>query len=549
MPEALEKKGHTAYYIAPEDPAHSRIEGLRTILYRGLQIPGQNYRLGVPDWSYEFRRTIHQIPFDILHIHSPFLSARVALEIQKANPKVPIVATFHSKYYDDAMKITHSRKISGGVINLVLSVYNKCDAVWAVNHETAQVLRAYGYRGEIDIAPNGTDVYEIDYDRAREARERLGIPENRKVLLFVGQIDRKKNIPSILRAAALLKKEGLDFVLLLAGEGPDRGNLDSWRRSWISRTGWRSWALSGRGTSCAALYALADLFVFPSIYDNAPMVVREAAVNETPSVLVRGSCSAEGIVDGENGFLCEDSPEDIARAIREGLPRAKEAGAAARRTIPKPWDEIMTDVIRKVRDADCPEKSGTDEDECEKAAEHGLVVASIVLVISIAFSNSELEDAWKALESLSPVWVLGIFGCWFAYMFFDALSGWIYLRSEGFGLSLGRAVNACLIGFYYSNITPSSAGGQPMQVNSLRKAGVPVGYGTMTATVRFICNQTAVSVLSMIFWLLNRDFVARQLGDAIWLARIGWLISFAAVPLFLMAAFQRNLIQRLALLA
>ena len=182
----------------------------------------------------------------------------------------------------------------------------------------------------------------------------------------------------------------------------------------------------------------------------------------------------------------------------------------------------------------------------KKLLSYGLVAASIVLVISIAFSNSELEDAWKALGSLSPVWVLGIFGCWFAYMFFDALSGWIYLRREGFRLSLWRAVIACLIGFYYSNITPSSAGGQPMQVNSLRKAGVPVGYGTMTATVRFICNQVVLVALSLVFWVMNRDFVAKQLGDAVWLARLGWIVNFASIPLCLMAAFQRNLIQRIA---
>ena len=91
-------------------------------------------------------------------------------------------------YYDDAFKITHSKTISSGIVNLVLGVYNKCDAVWAVNHETAGVLRAYGYRGNIDIAPNGTDVYDIDYDRAAETRNRLGIPEGRKILLFVGQI-------------------------------------------------------------------------------------------------------------------------------------------------------------------------------------------------------------------------------------------------------------------------------------------------------------------------------------------------------------------------
>ena len=176
-----------------------------------------------------------------------------------------------------------------------------------------------------------------------------------------------------------------------------------------------------------------------------------------------------------------------------------------------------------------------------------LVIASIVAVIWIAFSNSELENAWDALGSLKPAWVLGIFGCWFAYMFFDALGFWLYFRSEGFKITLGRTITASLIGFYYSNITPSAAGGQPMQVNSLRKAGIPVGYGTMGATIRFICVQFSVSFISMLFWAFNRDFVARQMGDMVWVIRVGWVINFAGVPLVLMAAFQRRAIQRMAL--
>lgn len=343
----LEKAGHTTYYIAPRVPGMEEIPGLKTILYKSLQIPGQNYRLGVPDWSIEFRKQIREIPFDILHIHSPFLSARVAFEIQKERPKVPIVATFHSKYYDDALKITHSKTISNRIVNLVLNVYNKCDAVWAVNNETAGVLRAYGYKGEINIAANGTDVHEIDYDRAFETRSRLGIAEEKPVLLFVGQISRKKNIHSILQACGILKRQGKDFVLLLAGEGPDRTNLErlAQEEDLEDRAAWLGFIRNGDQLS--SLYAMADLFVFPSLYDNAPMVVREAAANGTASVLVRGSCSAEGIVDGVNGFLCEDSPEDIARAISEGLKNAEKAGQEARRTIPQPWSKIMTDVMRK----------------------------------------------------------------------------------------------------------------------------------------------------------------------------------------------------------
>lgn len=85
-----------------------------------------------------------------------------------------------------------------------------------------------------------------------------------------------------------------------------------------------------------------------------------------------------------------------------------------------------------------------------------------------------------------------------------------------------------------------------MQVNSMRKAGIPVGYGTMAVTIRFITNQTMTSLIALVLYFLNRDFVHQQLAGAIWLVRIGWLINFAAVPLVLLAAFKRNWVQKLA---
>ena len=78
----------------------------------------------------------------------------------------------------------------------------------------------------------------------------------------------------------------------------------------------------------------------------------------------------------------------------------------------------------------------------------------------------------------------------------------------------------------------------------MRKAGIPVGYGTMAVTIRFITNQTMTSVIALVLYILNRDFVHHQLAGAIWLVRIGWLINFAAVPLVLLAAFKRNWVQR-----
>jgi len=174
------------------------------------------------------------------------------------------------------------------------------------------------------------------------------------------------------------------------------------------------------------------------------------------------------------------------------------------------------------------------------------IALTITIVFFIAFSNEDLSNAWEAIQKMNPIWLACIFACWLIYTIADAMNYWFYLRGQGFKISIGRAINVALIGFYYCNITPGSAGGQPMQVNSFRKAGIPVGYGTMAVTIRFIANQTMTSVISLVLYFLNRDFVYKQLDGVIWLVWIGWWINFAAVPLVLLAAFKRNWVQKLA---
>ena len=174
-----------------------------------------------------------------------------------------------------------------------------------------------------------------------------------------------------------------------------------------------------------------------------------------------------------------------------------------------------------------------------------LIVIPMVAVFLIAFSNQEFSDAFKALRSMDFWWLIALFFSWFFFVFFDALGVWSYLRKQGFHLTLGRTLLSNFIGLYYSNITPGSAGGQPMQINILRRAEIPVAYGTLAITIRFISNQFMVSLLSLVLFLLNRDFVYRQLGDAIWFARVGWLINFAAIPLVLLAAFKKSWILKI----
>lgn len=95
-------------------------------------------------------------------------------------------------------------------------------------------------------------------------------------------------------------------------------------------------------------YAAADLFLFPSLYDNAPLVVREAAALHTPSVMIEGATASSILTDSKNGFLVGNSVEEFAGRIRK-LSSEKElvrnVGIQASQSIVRSWEDVVGEVI------------------------------------------------------------------------------------------------------------------------------------------------------------------------------------------------------------
>ena len=345
--EELSKAGHTCFYIAPRNSANQyddvAAETFPVIKYNSVPIPNEAYRVGLPMFDLAYLHDLYHIPFDVVHAHTPFVSGIEATRIAHER-KIPLVATLHSKYYDDVFTKTHSDVIASAVVQRIVQFFNRCDEVWTVNDATAEVLKSYGYTGEIVIMPNGTNLWYPSREDAKKAELRFHLGGG-TVFLFVGQQNFKKNTKSILEAAAIYRKRRSDFKLVFVGQGPDAERMiELSRELGIEDETVFTGQIVDR-EMLKGLYARADLFVFPSLYDNAPMVVREAAAAGTPSLLIRGSCAAEGVTDGENGFLCENTPEDIAACMERALKTAPDVGANARETIPLPWPKIAQNVL------------------------------------------------------------------------------------------------------------------------------------------------------------------------------------------------------------
>lgn len=342
--------GHECYVVAPcGDTGYRGALPFEIIDYVGVPlISSPQYNIGVPILDKHYHERVSMVKFDIIHAHSPFIAGQEALRI--ANKlRIPLVGTFHSKYYDDFYSTTKSEMLSTLGVKYIVDFYERCDEVWAVSESSAQVLRDYGYKGDVVAMPNGTDIRTPADGAVAEVTEKFGLGEA-PVLLFVGQMHWKKNILRILEAAKMLKESGCDFRLVMAGQGPCLDEIKAKVRKLDIEDVTVFTGHIADTRTLDAIYARASLFVFPSIYDNAPMVLREAAAMGTPAVVTEGSCAAEVVKDGFNGFTCPDSSEGLYETIRARLGDAEKLAAVgknARETIPMAWRDILVGAAER----------------------------------------------------------------------------------------------------------------------------------------------------------------------------------------------------------
>ena len=99
-----------------------------------------------------------------------------------------------------------------------------------------------------------------------------------------------------------------------------------------------------------AWYCRADLFLFPSTFDTNGLVVREAAACSLGSVLIRGSCAAEGVTDGRNGLLIEDTADSLCACLRAVLSqpgKMESLGRAAAEELYVSWEEAVGRALER----------------------------------------------------------------------------------------------------------------------------------------------------------------------------------------------------------
>jgi glycosyltransferase involved in cell wall biosynthesis len=183
-----------------------------------------------------------------------------------------------------------------------------------------------------------------------ESRRYLGIEPERFAVGWIGRMTAVKRTDDILVAFKRLRDEGVDAVLCLVGDGPDRPQLE--RRAHELGV-IRDTLFLGYQEDVAPFYAAFDALVLPSSNEGTPVSAIEALAAGRPVVATRVGGVPDVVQEGEDGFLVEPGATDdlagrLAELARDPKLRERMGRAGRGRVLPRYAVERLVDDIDRL---------------------------------------------------------------------------------------------------------------------------------------------------------------------------------------------------------
>lgn len=341
----LERNGHEVFIFTFGDLDFPD-EETNVIRSPGLPLVDTGYSL---NFRYSRKAKAMLQTMDLVHVHHPFLSGRLALRYCRPL-RIPVVFTNHTRYdlYAQAYLPLLPEEISDSFLQSYLPPFcTAVDMVISPSIGMVDVLRKLGVTRQIEVVPNGVEVARFQQLYETDARAEMGFTAEDILLVYSGRLAPEKNIEFLLRAFAGAA-EALDRVhLLLIGGGPEDENL----KKLVTQLGIEERVhLLGmiEYEQLPRYLSMCDLFVTASVTEVHPLSLIEAMASGLPALGIHSVGVGDIIEDGRTGFLCSQNQAAFAaKMTRLCLDRElrQRMGRLARRTSDQYGIERITRLL------------------------------------------------------------------------------------------------------------------------------------------------------------------------------------------------------------
>lgn len=144
-----------------------------------------------------------------------------------------------------------------------------------------------------------------------------------------------------------------------------------------------------------------------------------------------------------------------------------------------------------------------------------IIAATILIILFFILSENGLKDLLQSSQKISIAWLFIAFGCYFMALLMDCIITYKFIRTKYNHISFYQAIKISLIGSFFSAITPSSTGGQPMQIYAMSKLDINPGFATSILVQKFLIFQITTTLYSVVVLFFKYDSIVAQMENFI----------------------------------
>lgn len=257
-------------------------------------------------------KTLNVRPYNIVHAHTLFTDGHIAYKIKQTYGTPYVVAVRNTDVNTFLKYMIHLRKLGIKILKEAVKVIFLSESYRnTVIEKYVPANLKQEILGKTEIIPNGIDEFWLENKgNTRDFPER----ENLR-LVYVGVINKNKNITTTMKAIEILQKKGFNVKFTVVGRIDDKSIYQQ-----IMDKHYIKYMAPKSKEELLDIYRANDVFVMPSTTETFGLVYAEAMSQGLPVIYSKGQGFDGQFKEGQVGYsVTSNNPEDIAYAIEKIL--------------------------------------------------------------------------------------------------------------------------------------------------------------------------------------------------------------------------------------
>ena len=173
------------------------------------------------------------------------------------------------------------------------------------------------------------------------------------------------------------------------------------------------------------------------------------------------------------------------------------------------------------------------------------LIVILIFTFNTIYSETSITEIIENIRNVKINYVLICFLIMFLYFFIQSIYMKTILKSLNHKITLKRGMFYSLVEFYFSGITPSATGGQPMQLVYMTKDKIPVRKTYITLILNTIYFKLIILILGIFVFITNINFLLSLPTICLFFIIIGMIVDIIFIIILFLLLFKQNIIEKI----